>query len=279
VPKRRGGQEVVAGLARRFQGEVVVAARAHRVAQVEERQPAGERCDPGTVGEQLASQGRSKVLPKHLADGLQVCDHGRHQHVRRGGVVQPLVAVGQLMQAGDRLGSGLRGRPAGRRHRQARRREADQLEQHAPPHDFVLPGVEHLRLQHGPGGPEPVEQDGGIAEGRDQRVVLGDGGRPLVGRVGSRRALEEPDAVDAVEQREQLAVAPAGALHPALPLRDHVGVHPDALAAADPGEPGELLGDVLLRPPALLAQVPELGGTGRCHPSATPPVRAASIAG
>lgn len=62
VPECGSGLEMVAGLAGCLQGEVVVRPGGHRVLQVEERETAGQRCDPGPVDEQAGSLGRRRPL-------------------------------------------------------------------------------------------------------------------------------------------------------------------------------------------------------------------------
>ena len=93
-----GSLQMVACLARRFQRQVVVAARGQRVPQIEEREPSGQCGHACPVGQQPTPDGGGAALAQQVAQRLQVRDHRRHQHGRRGRVIEHLVPVGELIE-------------------------------------------------------------------------------------------------------------------------------------------------------------------------------------
>ena len=102
VSKCGGGLEMVAGLAGSFEGKVVVRACGHGVAQIEEGDSTGQGGHAGAVAEHSQPLGSLRALPQEVADRAQMRDNWRHQHGRRCGVVERLVAVGQVLKVAER---------------------------------------------------------------------------------------------------------------------------------------------------------------------------------
>jgi hypothetical protein len=108
-------------------------------------------------------------------------------------------------------------------------------------------------LQDRTGGPELIKELGCTGECVESVITL-------LSRIGGDLRRGPPAeckcvGIDSEDKTQKIAIASADPLRAALPLRDHVGVDADPLAAVQPGDTDEVSGHVLLSPPALLAQL------------------------
>jgi hypothetical protein len=90
-------------------------------------------------------------------------------------MVKRLIPVREVIKVLNGLGRHLAGPgqvPVSRGHHARRRRESHQLQQGTALHQFVLPHVEHSRLQDRPSGTELVKQRRSTPKHLDQRAVI-----------------------------------------------------------------------------------------------------------
>lgn len=194
------------------------------------------------------------AVVQHAADRPEMRRDRAGQRIGDGRVVDVDVAPGQRLQRHDGLRPGphrrTRHQPVQQLDRPHERRDTEDLQQGAPSHELVSP----LRQQH-------RSQQLGVPAQHDERRCA------RVERL-SRHSTPEPGDGDSVERGEEPAVELARLLQPALPLRHHVGVHPDVDVLELPGKSGERLGRLLLGesgPHAVLAQVGDEVVHGTVH--------------